>query len=78
MLEIGDDVVLVLEPDREANHERKVRNRGATDIREKHPREMKFSNYQATQSRIVEGVCVPNGDYDELLRRRSASRFGRK
>jgi hypothetical protein len=29
---------------------------------------MKFSNYQATQSRIVEGVCVPNGDYDELLR----------
>ena len=34
--------------------------------------EMKFSNYQAKQSRIVEGVCVPisdaAGDYDELLR----------
>jgi len=33
---------------------------------------MKFSNYQAKQSRIVEGVCVPIsdavGDYDELLR----------
>jgi hypothetical protein len=34
---------------------------------------MKFSNYQAKQSRIVEGVCVPiisHGvvDYDELLR----------
>jgi hypothetical protein len=33
---------------------------------------IKFSNYQAKQSRIVEGVCVPIsdgvGDYDELLR----------
>src|SRR6516162_8733804 len=33
---------------------------------------MKFSNYQAKQSRVVEGVCVPIshglGDYDELLR----------
>ena len=29
---------------------------------------MKFSSYQSKQSRIVEGVCVPNGDYDELLR----------
>ena len=33
---------------------------------------MKFSNYQAKQSRIVEGVCVPIshgvGNYDELLR----------
>ena len=33
---------------------------------------IKFSNYQAKQSRIVEGVCVPisdaGGDYDELLR----------
>jgi hypothetical protein len=33
---------------------------------------MKFCNYQAKQSRIVEGVCVPIcdgiGDYDELLR----------
>jgi len=33
---------------------------------------IKFSNYQAKQSRIVAGVCVPIsdgvGDYDELLR----------
>ena len=33
---------------------------------------MKFSNYQAKQSRIIEGVCVPIfgglGYYDELLR----------
>ena len=33
---------------------------------------MKFNNYQVTQSRVVEGVCVPIsqgvGDYDELLR----------
>ena len=33
---------------------------------------IKFSNYQAKHSRIVEGVCVPIsdgvGDYDELLR----------
>jgi hypothetical protein len=33
---------------------------------------MKFSNYQAKQSRIVEGVCLPISDgvanYDELLR----------
>jgi hypothetical protein len=33
---------------------------------------LRFSNYQAKQSRIVEGVCVPIsdgvGDYDELLR----------
>jgi hypothetical protein len=33
---------------------------------------MKFSNYQAKQCRIIEGVCVPIsdglGDYDELLR----------
>ena len=33
---------------------------------------MKFSNYQAKQSRIVESVCVPIsdglGNYDELLR----------
>jgi hypothetical protein len=33
---------------------------------------MKFTNYQAKQTRVVEGVCMPicNGDcdYDELLR----------
>jgi hypothetical protein len=33
---------------------------------------IKLTNYQAKQSRIVEGVCVPIsngvGDYDELLR----------
>jgi hypothetical protein len=29
---------------------------------------MKFSSYQAKQSRIVEGVCVADCDYDELLR----------
>src|SRR5215471_9178137 len=33
---------------------------------------IKFSDYEAKQSRMVEGVCVPIfgtvGDYDELLR----------
>src|SRR5262249_19263742 len=43
---------------------------------------MKFSNYHAKRSRIVEGVCVPisdaGGDYYELLREavRVALRMG--
>jgi hypothetical protein len=41
---------------------------------------MKFSNYQAKQSRVVEGVCVPISHglviMTSYFGRRSASRFG--
>ena len=29
---------------------------------------MKFTRFTYRQSRMVAGVCVPDGDYDELLR----------